>query len=260
MEKDIMKKIYNMSYLIMMVVLTSYSFNTSAQNTQRTDSLTDKTHRFRYTQLIIPTVFIGVGIIGLESDWLKFQNHEIKDELQENIDKKITIDDFIQYAPIATVYSLNLCGVKGKHNFRDRTIILATSYLIMGGTVSSLKKLTHVQRPDGSSFNSFPSGHTATAFMGAEFLWQEYKDVSPWIGVAGYAVATTTGTLRMYNNRHWLTDVVAGAGIGILSTKISYWIYPFIQKKLFKKSCLNNAIAVPYYNGQSEGISFQASF
>ena len=38
----------------------------------------------------------------------------------------------------------------------------------------------------------------------------------------------------MYNNRHWLTDVAAGAGIGILSTKIAYWLYPFLNSKLFK--------------------------
>ncbi len=77
---------------------------------------------------------------------------------------------------MAAVYGLNLAGIKGKNNFRDRTMILATSYLIMGLTVESLKSITRVERPDGSSRNSFPSGHTATAFMGAEFLWQEYKD------------------------------------------------------------------------------------
>ncbi len=250
----------NNSSLILIIVFLGYSLRTYAQDVQRADSLNDRTHKFKCSQLIIPTALIGAGMIGLESDWLKFQNHEIRDELQENIDRKITIDDFSQYFPMVAVYGLNLCGVNGKHNFRDRTIILATSYLIIGVTVSSLKNLTKIQRPDGSGFDSFPSGHTATAFMGAEFLWQEYKDVSPWIGVAGYTVAAGTGAFRMYNNRHWLTDVVAGAGIGILSTKIAYWIYPAMQRKLFKKSCLYNAVAVPYYNGQSAGISLLASF
>lgn len=92
---------------------------------------------------------------------------------------------------------------------RDRSVILVTSYAIMATTVLGLKSISHVERPDGSSNNSFPSGHTATAFMGAEFLYQEYKDKSIWYGIAGYAVATGTGLFRIYNNRHWLTDVAA---------------------------------------------------
>ena len=89
----------------------------------------------------------------------------------------------------------------------------------MGGTVNILKQTGNIERPDGTSKNSFSSGHTATAFMGAEFLYQEYKDISDWHDITGYIVATGTGMFRMYNNRHWLTDVAAGAGIGILSTK-----------------------------------------
>ena len=109
----------------------------------------------------------------------------------------------------------------------------------MGGTVNILKKTGNVERPDGSSTNSFPSGHTATAFMGAEFLYQEYKDVSIWYGVGGYAIATTTGALRIYNNKHWLTDVAAGAGIGILCTKAAYWLNPLLNEKKFNRKTSN---------------------
>jgi membrane-associated phospholipid phosphatase len=109
------------------------------------------------------------------------------------------------------------------------------SNLVMGITVQSIKNITKVQRPEGFGKNAFPSGHTATAFAGAEFLRQEYKEVSPWYGIAGYAVATTTGILRMYNNMHWFRDVVAGAGFGILSTKLAYWLEPIIANKLFHK-------------------------
>ncbi len=153
-----------------------------------------------------------------------------------------------------SVYALNGLGVKGNNNFRDRTFILATSYLLMGSTVAILKNTTHVMRPDGSSDNSFPSGHTATAFMGAEFLYQEYKDVSVWYGVAGYTVAAATGFFRMYNDRHWLTDVAAGAGIGMLSTKVAYWSYPFIRRTFsidsHKYKTDTNALILPYYNGR----------
>ena len=179
------------------------------------DSLQSKKNiEFKYETLIIPATLIGYGIIGIESDDLKHVNSEIKEEVNEHIDDKFTIDDFSQYSPFIAVYGLNAFGVKGKNNFKDRTVILATAYLIMGGTVNILKKTVPVERPDGTSKNSFPSGHTATAFMGAEFLYQEYKDVSIWYGISGYLVATGTGLFRMYNDRHWLTDVAAGAGIG----------------------------------------------
>ena len=234
---------------------------------QQNDSITkvDSTSqqlKFNYKQLIIPGVLIGYGVIGLESDQLLSFNSQIKNEVTEDIDKKITIDDFSQYAPAASVYALNAFGVKGKNNMRDRSVIFVTSYVIMASTVLGLKSISHVERPDGSSKNSFPSGHTATAFAGAEFLWQEYKDKSIWYGIAGYAVATGTGLFRIYNNRHWLTDVAAGAGIGILSTKIAYWINPYITKKLFKSSSENKStsMVMPFYNGKQYGLGFVKVF
>ena len=126
---------------------------------------------------------------------------------------------------------------------------------------SSLKSNSKVERPDGSGFNSFPSGHTATAFAGAEFLWQEYKEVSIWYGISGFIVATGTGAFRMYNNKHWLTDVVAWAGIGILSTKIAYWMHPFIQKKIFRSKEINSMSAIaPFLNGKQLGVGFLKTF
>ena len=217
-------------------------------------------YKFKPFQLIVPGTLIGVGIIGLESDWLKFQNREIRDELQENIDHRLTIDDFTQYAPMAATYGLNLCGIKGKHGYGDLTIILGTAYALMGTTVYAMKNITKVERPDGSARNSFPSGHTATAFMGAELLRREYWDVSPWIGVAGYAVAAGTGFFRMYNNRHWLTDVIAGAGIGILSVQAAYWLYPIITKTFFHKQYLKNTYISPYMSEYSKGVSCTITF
>ena len=115
----------------------------------------------------------------------------------------------------------------------------------MGVTVNVTKNLTKVERPDGSARNSFPSGHTATAFMGAELLRREYWNVSPWIGIAGYAVAAGTGFFRIYNNRHWLTDVLAGAGVGILSVQAAYWLYPAISKTFFHKQYLKTHSYLP---------------
>ena len=222
---------------------------------------TSKELKFSYKQLIIPSALIGYGVIALNNNSLKSLNLEIREEVNEHIDEKFTIDDISQYVPAVSVYALNAFGVKGKHNFKDRTIILGTAYVIMSGTVFGLKKWTKVERPDGSSNNSFPSGHTANAFMGAEFLYQEYKDVSPWYGIAGYVVATGTGLFRMYNNRHWFSDVVAGAGFGILSTKVAYWIYPWMKEKIFKdKDEKYSGMAMPFYNGKQAGVGLVLNF
>ncbi|QSB26381.1 phosphatase PAP2 family protein [Flavobacterium sp. CLA17] len=245
-----------------------FLFSIFSATAQKTDSIaaidgTVAHHiKFNYKQLIIPGVLIGYGVIGLESDQLLNFNSQIKKEVTEDIDEKITIDDFSQYAPAASVFALNAFGVKGKNTMRDRSVIFVTSYVIMASTVLGLKSIVHEERPDGSSNNSFPSGHTATAFAGAEFLWQEYKDKSIWYGIAGYAVATGTGLFRIYNNRHWLTDVAAGAGIGILSTKIAYWMNPYITKKLFKSSSEGHSTSMiaPFYNGQQYGLSFVKVF
>ncbi len=181
-------------------------------------------------------------------------------ELQENAGHRIAIDDLSQYAPAAAIYGLGLLGVKGRHDAMDRTIILGTAYVLMGLSVNTLKTVTKVERPDGSSRNSFPSGHTATAFMGAELLRREYWDVSPWIGVAGYAVAAGTGFFRMYNNRHWLTDVIAGAGIGILSAEAAYWLYPTVARTFFRKRYAKNVRLSPYASSREKGLACMIVF
>jgi hypothetical protein len=249
-----------MNNIKIVIVIFLFSSSVFGQNVKNDTIKKKQNITFNYKSLIIPTTLIGYGIIGIESDGLKLFNSEIKEEINEHIDDKFTIDDVSQYAPFLSVYGLNALGIKGKNNFKDRTIILGTAYLIMGTTVNGMKKLTAIERPDGSSKTSFPSGHTATAFMGAEFLYQEYKDVSIWYGISGYLVATGTGFFRMYNDRHWFTDVVTGAGIGILSTKIAYWIHPFVKKTLFKDKKEIDGLVMPFYNGKEYGLGLSMSF
>lgn len=160
---------------------------------------------------------------------------------------------------MVAVYGLNWAGIECEHTFAERTVILATAYSIMGLSVNGLKAAISEKRPDGSGNSSFPSGHTATAFMGAEFLWQEYRHTSPAIGVSGYAVATATGILRMYNHKHWLTDVATGAGIGILSTKAAYYIYPALHHLLFKGK-LKNSSLMPEITTHGTALCWQMTF
>lgn len=243
--------------IIIVSLLTTSLFGQSKE----TDSLSKKqTTKFNYKSLIIPTALIGYGVIGLENKGIKNFNSEIKKELNGHVNEEFSVGDLVQYTPALSVYGLNALGIKGKHNLKDRTIILGTAFIIMGTTVFAMKKITKVNRPDDSNITSFPSGHTATAFMGAEFLYQEYKDASIWYGISGYLVASGVAYLRIYNNRHWLTDVVAGAGFGILSTKVAYWMYPFMKRTLFKDKKDRDGIVMPFYNGKEYGIGFSMSF
>ncbi len=213
-----------------------------------------------YRSLVIPTVLIGYGVAGLTIPALKKLNTSLNSELIGQHYGRVRIDDYTQYTPALSVYALNGLGIQGKNNFRDRTIVMTTAYIIMWSSVSLLKNTSGVERPDGSNTKSFPSGHTANAFLGAEFLYQEYKDVSVWYGISGYVVATGTGFLRMTNNKHWLSDVAAGAGIGILSTKIAYWVHPFFQRTIFKDNNTLNGLALPFYNGKHYGLGLTMTF
>lgn len=215
---------------------------------------------FPAKSFIVPAVMAAYGIGSLMSDGIKQLNRGVKEEVyDENPHRPVKIDNYLIFAPAAAVYGLNAMGIHGKHNFRDRTLLYTMSNMIMGGMVFGVKNISGIERPDKSDRSSFPSGHTAAAFVAAEFMRQEYKDVSPWYGVAGYAMAATTGYLRMYNNKHWLSDVVAGAGVGIASTKLAYWLYPKITKGLFKEKN-PQTVVMPTYQQGSFGIGLVHKF
>lgn len=256
-------KIEKIIYFILLFFV-AYLFSTNKayadnSNIQAEESNTLVTPlKFSYTQLIAPVALMTFGAIEVTlAPKNRLLNYAIGHEVINHQPEKFQIDDITQYVPAASVYALNLFGVKGKHNFKDRTIILGMASLFTAASVNTIKYTTKIERPDKSANNSFPSGHTAVAFMSAEFLWQEYKNISIWYGIVGYAIATGTGALRMYNNKHWFGDVAFGAGLGILSTKVAYWIHPYIEQKISRNNRdRKNMALMPFYNGQQGGLSF----
>jgi len=208
-----------------------------------------------FSIVAIPTTLLVTGFTGSYIKQIKNLNISIRDKVIAQNFKPTTIDDYLAPLPVVSVYGLNLLGNKGRHNFIERTEIIGTSYAIAVPLVLGLKEVTNISRPDNSNNRSLPSGHTAVAFAGAEFAWQEYKHKNIWIGVSAYGLACATAALRMRNNRHWLTDIAAGAGIGILSTKVAYKIHPWVNKTLNIKS--NQTVNIgPYVNQKAYGLSF----
>jgi membrane-associated phospholipid phosphatase len=193
----------------------------------------DRPKRYQLRQLALPLTLITLGFAGSGRKPFITYNEEIHEEIREHFGTfKTHIDNYTRNVPIATVYALNLAGIKGRHDLYNLTALFLLSDFFNSTATSRLKKLTHQLRPDQSSYDSFPSGHTSGAFTQATVLYLEFKDQSIWYGVGGYSLATATGGLRMLNKKHWLSDVLAGAGVGILSTRLAYMVYPWIQKKI----------------------------
>lgn len=142
------------------------------------------------------------------------------------------IDNYTQFLPLALTFGLKMGGYEGRSDWPRLLASSASSYAIMALLVNGIKYTASEMRPDGSTRNSWPSGHTATAFAAATILHKEYGLTrSPWFSVGGYAIATATGVMRVLNNRHWISDVLSGAGIGILSTELGYGIMDLLFKK-----------------------------
>lgn len=133
-------------------------------------------------------------------------------------------DDWLRFVPVAAAYTMKACGVESASSWKRLAVNTAVSYALTCGVSWGLKEAVHERRPDGTDHHSFPSGHTAVAFAGAVILDKEFRHVSPWISVGGYAVATGVAIDRVARNRHHWYDALGGAAIGVGGTLLGYWL------------------------------------
>lgn len=181
-------------------------------------------------------------------------------ETETKVRTSYTLDNCLQVAPIATALVLDVAGVKARHSFWDRTAMMGLSTLLTVGVSKGLKCAVSERRPDHTDMNAFPSGHAALAFMGAEVLYQEYRDISPWLWIGGYGVAAATAVLRVHHKRHYVHDVLAGAAIGIGCTKLVYWLYPKIVPSANRRSDAVSLMAAPWVGDHSAGCTAMITF
>lgn len=210
-------------------------FSSSYVNTQTPWFDLSAQHPLNVPTLAISAVGIGYGFLAQHVNPLTDIDYSIRhDVVTHHADFHTIAGDYLKYAPAVAMVGLKLAGFEGKHSLAGEIAIYGAAALLDAAVITEVKSLTKRQRPDFSNDRSFPSGHTGAAFVAAEVLRIEYGDESPWIGIAGYAVAASVGALRIYNNRHWFSDVIAGAATGFLCTHIVYAIVPWIEQHILR--------------------------
>jgi membrane-associated phospholipid phosphatase len=171
---------------------------------------------------IVPAILIGYGASTINGNGF-YSSYDAKRDIRRAFGTyRNHIDDYLQFAPYFEIGGVLLAGVESRNDRLNLALIVIKSEAIMLTTVYLIKTLTAVQRPDSSDHLSFPSGHTAQAFLAASIVHTEFRDKSQWYGIGAYTLATGVAAFRMINNKHWESDVVAGAGVGILSAHLAY--------------------------------------
>jgi membrane-associated phospholipid phosphatase len=192
---------------------------------------TDNSRYLKPAALIIPGTFLVYG--GLKAFVTGIQR--LDDTIYSNIKRNhpgfhTTAENYLMWAPSASIYFLDALKVKTRHSFKEHLILDAGSIVITGGIGYAMRIISRNINAYTTHDTKFPSGHTANAFRGAEILHQELKDNNQILSYSGYLIATSVGIIRLYNKDHLLSEVVAGAGLGILSTKLTYWIFDRVKR------------------------------
>jgi len=241
------------SFILIILIINVESFSQ--------DTLIKSSNRFndiKLTSLIFPAALIGYGLTTFKNSGIP-SSQSVYDYRQKHFSNfHSNIDGFLAFAPALTAYTLQIDCYKGKNNTKDMTIIFAISNIAGMGSVYALKNIIKHERPDNSDNESFPSGHTTFAFIGADMLYQEYGDKSIWFSIGGYTAASAVGLMRILNNKHYLSDVLVGAGIGILSSRLSYLFYYKIIKHYPDKSNKLSFNLIP--DIQNQGLKFSLSY
>lgn len=216
---------------------TAYSGDFAKEKNRGSDPFisefhTDSIHRlnFRYADKergmrpwIAPALLITTGTA---LHFMPDVKQQFRGFAQEHFPYRGNLDDYAQYAPAAAVYSLHALGIKGKNNFGNLTAIVLKSFVLNAVITTGVKYSVDEERPGGDS-HSFPSGHTSKAFTLAHVMHKEYGEKNIWFSIGAYSCAAAVGVMRVAKDAHWISDVLAGAGTGILSTELVYLTHQY---------------------------------
>ena len=236
--------------LVFIIFLTVFQVKSKSIDTLKIDN-----SKSVLKKSIMPLSLIGLGIIVNKSNFEKEFQIDIRNKVGNSYAN--SIDDYLLAVPIVEMYAADIIGVKSKNHWFDQTKYMLISNVISSGITNRLKVLTKKIRPSGDE-NAFPSGHTTIAFTNAAVLFNEFKDSSLGLAYSGYAFATLTGGFRIANNKHWISDVLVGAGIGILVTHLVYHFEPLKRFNPFKKN--KEIVLAPQFIENKLGMYFSYKF
>lgn len=245
-------------FLLMIIILLSNNLKAQTGSDSLQIKMPDEeTKELKVKQFIVPGSLIIIGSALSGSHFEKEIKNSFHDGSENDIDFALPIDDLIQYAPIAELYIADALGVKAKNHWFDQTKYLIIANAITAGITHAGKYIINKERPNGAG-HSFPSGHSSFSFTNASVLYYEFKDTAPGLAYSGYTLTTLVAGLRVVNNKHWLSDVMVGSGLGILVTTMVYRYEPLKNWNPFKKS--ENVTFVPRYNNNGAGFYFSYVF
>ncbi|MBC7424225.1 MAG: phosphatase PAP2 family protein [Ferruginibacter sp.] len=206
-----------------------------AQDTAH-NNLASRTQYFKPSAVIIPAAFVAYGCLKPAIKAIQNTDDKIWQQVQTNhASFKTNAADYLMWAPSAAIYLMDGLHVQTKHSFKEHLVLDVGSIIVTGGIGMVMRKISGNIGVYNTYGTEFPSGHTANAFRGAEIFHQELKDSHELLSYSGYIVAAGVGALRIYNKNHLLTEVLAGAGLGILSTKLTYWVFDKVKYKNKRK-------------------------
>ena len=175
--------------------------------------------------VVPPVLLIGYSLTTMQNNGLP-SSYWIYKQAKTNFKIQRThVDDYFQFIPYFGLVALKLSKVKSKNDPVNTVLLVAKSFAVNNILLLTIKNLSNVTRPDSANpteLNSFPSGHTANVFTAATLIHKEFGKTHLLYSVGAYSVATSIGVFRILNNRHWFSDVIAGAGLGILSVNVVY--------------------------------------
>lgn len=220
------------------------------------DSILQIQQRSLLKKSIVPLSLMASGILLSDSGFEKSFNKTTQNWVGNDFDT--SLDDYFRWAPIAQIYIADIAGVEARNHWFDQTKNMAISMVLTDVLTNFMKTTIYKVRPNGFNAKAFPSGHSSIAFSTGSVLYEEFKDTSPLLAYSGYGFATTTGALRLLENRHWVSDVLMGAGIGIIMTKLVYHFDYLFKWNPFLKS--KYVTLIPRYGDGTVGLYFSKTF
>jgi membrane-associated phospholipid phosphatase len=248
-----------LTFFILCLFCTQYllSSETAGDSIAKTSPFSPVEYKANLKDFILPVALISTGIVASQTNYKDIFPFE-----RSNYKSNDNPWEYIFLGGVASSMFVFDRYVKASHKPFDQSLLLLGSAGLSIIPAYILKENYKEQRPDGG-WNSFPSGHATTSFMIAHVLYKEFKDSNAWLAYGGYVIAAGITGSRIIQNKHWLCDGLAGAGIGILGTELAYWLYfpvrNFIAAKI-NPVWSENASLVPEIDTQALCLNLSIRF